>query len=695
MILKFLFNYDKGKRKILSGIVEDDSVVDYDPSKKFMLAREDMYKAKDNETISINKGKTGYLEFEDENGKKYLDVNIYNDEVVIQLTTNISHASCYSMDFYRPILDYAMYFGYEEPKFIYSGLSKESVGFFDDYTVFKAIKDASYCKINKNDTSYFVSRDLNQNYYLSKNFEDASKINKNELRRVLIINGFINKNSTKADVSFSPYKYLSIENSYIYAGRNPYKLSFDEEGFEIELNPIVDQAYRLRDVEDIFLQLKDISYLLSKEKSDKNYYLETTNFEYIKKISDFKYKFVKNPFDATLLNDYDIEIIKSAYKLIDPRIILRRKSKNYYMYSDKNLYTIYDEAKDGYEQGRMVDNAFVENYKATFDLNFNTSNKDNGTILIHKDMYLNIEYISKNSFKVLLTKSAYNASLFTKEETKAIKDLLGIEFSERRIENVLLKDLTMYNIRNKKPNISENYRQIMKDIFAKKTPISDYTAANTIKTETEKGALEYLRRFYLKSVYDYKELFEKIFNIANKEIKKVLIIAPKLNLELQGLELACKNNVEVYTLNELKSGYYPAIDLEKVDYKASYRLKLQNVSKQFIESFDVVLFGAAFNENVELFKDTLDEIISNNKNIIFANSRIIHAKDTDYFYEYFKNYTKVNRTYYTYEFPYKELVVEYDEKYVSYLLKSGNRIHNDVSINKNDSYFSIIKKKND
>lgn len=694
MILKFLFNYDKGKRKILSGIVEDNEIDDYDPKKRFMLANEALYKQKVGENIIINNGKTGYLEFEDENGKKYLDVNIYNDEVVIQLTTNISHASCYSMDFYTPILDYAMYFGYEEPKFIYSGLQKESTGFFDDYNVFKAIKDASYCKINKNDTSYFVSRDLNQNYYLSKNFEDASKINKNELRRVLVINEFINRYTTKAEVSFSPFKYLSVENSYIYAGRNPYKLTFDDNGFEIVMNPQIEVEYRLRDVEEIFLQLKDISYLLSKEKSDKNYYLENDKFEYIKKISDLKYEFVKNPYDATLLNDYEIDIIKSAYKLIDPRIILKRKSKNYYMYSNKNLYTICDSPLEGYEQGRMVDKMQVNEYMETFDLNFNNSERENGIILIHNDMYLNIEYVSKTQFKVLLTKSAYNASLFTKEEAKAIKELLGIGFSERRIENVLLKDLGMYNITFKKPNIAENYRLIMNDILSKKTPVADYTNANTLKTETEKGALEYLRRFYLKSVYDYKDLFEKVFDL-NKNVKKVLIVAPKLNLEIQGLELAAKNNVEVYTLNELKAGYFAPINLNLVDYKASYRLKIQNVSKQFIKSFDVILFGAGFNEEVSDFKDTLDEIVSNNKNIIFINSRIILAKDKDNFYEYFKNYTKVNRTFYTYEFPYQELVLELDNKYINYLIKSGNRIHNDVSINKRDSYFSIIKEKND
>ena len=237
MILKFLFQYDKGKRKILTGIVENNVLEEYDSSRKYSLVNQELYKKKSDENVFLNKGKTGYIVFEDENGRKYLDVNIYNDEVVIQLTDNISHASCYSMDFFNPILDEVSYFGYEEPKFIFSGLTINNLSYTDSYQVFKSIKDASYCKINKNGESYFVARDLNQNYYLTKNFEDASKVNKNELRRVLIINNFIDENATKADVSFSTLKYLSIDGAYIYAGRDPYILSYNDLGFKIEFDP--------------------------------------------------------------------------------------------------------------------------------------------------------------------------------------------------------------------------------------------------------------------------------------------------------------------------------------------------------------------------------------------------------------------------------------------------------------------------
>lgn len=689
MISKFLFHFDKGKRKILSGIVENDIVEDYDPSLKFGLAQQELFKPNEVENVIINKGKTGYLVFENEEGRKYLDVNIYNDEVVIRLTDNISHASCYSMDFYNPILDYTNYFGYDDPKFVFSGLTLNNEGFSDSYNVFKGISDASYCKINKNGESYFVSRDLNQNYYLTKKFEDASKVNKNELRRVLIINGFINEKASKQDVSFSTFKYLSIDGAYIYAGKNPYKLEYNENGFKITRNPLIDTSYRLRDVEEIFLSLKDISYLIEKEQSEKSFYLENQDFEYIKKTDEYTYEFVKNPHDATLLNDYDIEIIKSAYKLIDSRVQLKRKSKNFYMYSDSNRYTISEESKDGYAQGRMVDRPAVLAYENTFNKDFNTTKRSNGYILIHNDMYLGITYVDSKSFDVMLTKSAYNASLFTAEEAKVIKDLLGLTFNERKIENILISDLSLYNIHDKKPNIEENYKKIMKDLLSKKSLVGDYTDAKSLRIEIEKQALEYLRRFYLKSVYDYKELFSKVLNV---NTKKVLVIAPRFNLELQGLELAANNKIEVYTLNELKFGYRPEIDLEKVDFKGTYRLKLSNLPQSFINQFDLICFGAGFNEQIDSYKYIMDSIVENN-NITLVNSRIVCAQE-DMIFPYFKALGNVSRKYYTYDFPSEKLAYEYDTKYIDYLIKSGVRIHNKVCISKEESYYTIIDIKN-
>lgn len=686
MITKFLFHYTKEKRKIISGIVENDEIMEYDPLKRFPIVEESTV-LRPGEKKIISKGKVGYLVFKGEDDK-YLDVNIFDGEVKIALTDNISHAACYSKDFFGAILDYAEYFGYDEdPIFVESGLTFDGDMYTDTYLIFKNISDASYCKINKDDKAYFVARDDDQKYYLTDKFEDASKVAKNELRRVLLINNFVNINTPKSSVSFSSFKYLSNENNeYVYAGRNPYRLSLKDDVLSISLNPVIDLNDKLRSNEETFLSLKDISYLISKEESEKSYYLEASNGKYAKKINELEYTLVSNPIDASLLNDYDIEIIKSAYRVIAPDMSFQRKNKNYFLYYKNNEYSICNKPLPNYDNGRMVDKASYEAFMSAFDLSFNNSKRDRGIILIVNDKYLNIELISKTSFKVLITESSYNASLFTKEEASAIKDLLGFKFSERRIENTLLGDLKLYKINSSKPSISNEYRKIMNDVLSKKTLIPDYHDIKELKLETEKASLEYLRRFYIKAVYDYKALFEMVLT---DNIKRVLIVAPRLNLELQGLELAAKKEIEVVTLNEQKYGYLPNVSLNNVKYKAAYRLKLQNLPKMFIDQFDLVVFGGGFNEDASLFKPTLDSIIENS-NIILANSRIIQAQN-DQFNEYFKEKISLKRKYYNYEFPFTELVCELDNTYVGYILSHGGRIHNKVSVQKEDSYYSIVR----
>lgn len=686
MITKFLYHITKEKRKVLSGLVENDDICEYESDKRFPLALENSPLSPGEKKI-ISKGRVGYIVFRDDEDM-YLDVNIFDGEVKIALTNNISHAACYSEEFFAAILDYAGYFGYDsDPEFVDSGLKLVDDMYQDSYTIFKNIKDASYCKLTVDGKSLFLARDEAQKYYLTNKFEDASKVAKQELRRVLLINKFVSKDTDKSDISFSSYKYLSNAlGEFIYAGRNPYKLSFIEGSLELELDPIIPTDFRLRDSEETFLLLKDISYLISKEKSDKSFYLESSNNMYLKKDSTLKYSFVSNPYDASFLNDYDIELVKAAFKVLLPDMSFRRKNKNVYLYYEGNKYSLCNNPLPNYTNGRMIDKKEYEAFMSAFDISFNTAKREKGIILICNNKYLNIEINSKTSFNVLLTDSSYNASLFTQEEAKAIKDVLGFDFSERSLDSVLLSDLRIYKIDSKKPNISANYRAIMQDMLSKRTALSDYTDTKSLRLETEKASLEYLRRFYLKSVYDYKELFSKV---VDDNTKKVLIISPLLNLELQGLDLVGKK-LDVYTLNEMKFGYLPNVSLENISYKGSYRLKLSNLPKSFIDQFDIVLFGAGFNEDSASYKPTMDSIINSDKETIFLQSRIVCAHD-DMVFSYFNTYTKISRKYYSYEFPYEELASELDNRYVDYLIKAGGRIHNKVSISREDSYHSIIK----
>lgn len=680
MITKFLYHLSKDNRRILSGLVVNDNDENVDVNNYPIFPESVSIDA--NEKKIINHGDVGYLVF----GDKYLDVNIYNGNVVINVTDNISHASCYSYEFFMAILDNVSNLD-DDFDFVESGLRIDGDLYHDEYKIFKSIKDASYCMLKKDGKYQFVARDDNNRYYLTDVFEDASKINKNELRRVLIINKFITIDTPKSEISFSSYKYLSNDmNEYIYAGRKPFKIRFENGNIEISFDFNIDDSFKLRNNEEIFLQLKDVSYLLFKEKTNKTYYLETSNKKYVRKIDNLKYELVSNPYYATSLDDYEIEIIKSATKVINPSEMYRRKNKNKYLYYDGNEYGIYNEANKEYVEGRMLEKKDFEGFVKAFDISFNKEKRDSGIILICNNKYLNIEIVNKTKFKVLLTDASYNASLFSQEEAKAIKTILGFDFKERVLENILQNDLNVYNIHQGKPNVALTYRKIMDELLSKKTALSDYTNIMDLKLESEKVSLEYLRRFYLKAVCDYKALFESVLT---DKTKKVLIVAPRLNIELQGLELAAKHNVEVYTLNELKYGYLPEVILNKVKYKGNYKLKFQNLPVMFLKEFDIILFGAGFKETPEEIKSNMELMSSGDKEYKILYSRLLFAQ-SDNIYEYFKDIFKIKRKYYTYDLPYKELIDEYDEKYVSYLVRNRGRIHNKVVRNKEESYYSAI-----
>lgn len=696
MITKFLYQLDNSQRKVIVGIVEDDEIETIDSLTTFKLVQDTKAILRPNDKVLYNVGKQGYIVFHSEDGDRYLDINIFGDEVKINVTKNISFASSYSEDFFGVILDYASYFGFEDVEFIFNGMKKSKNGSIDDEYdhYFKRVTDASYCKINKDDKAYFLSRNEDMSYFLTPDFSQASKVKKNEIRKVLIINKFINSKTERKDLSFSPYKALVSDNVYYYAGLNPFKATYTDDVLTLELEPVIDVSARLIKSEEIFLGLKDVSYLISKEKTNKRYYLEVDG-KYVKETSPFMYEFVSNPFDASPLLDYDIEIVKSLLKVFDPSKKVLRKNKNNFMYYEKNIYTLTDNAISGYDNGKMIDKDIYDEFISTFNTDFNNKKRDSGLILIRDGKYLSMEIISSTRFSVYLSDSSYNASLFTDKEAKVLEKLFNWNFKYREIKNLLVKDLSLYkiNIDNKK-SILDEYKNIMKDITSKKTPVVAYDKPSEIKCETEKGALEYLRRFYMKDVFDFKKLFELVLN---DEIKNVLIVSTKFNLELQGLALAANSKLNVTILNENKFGYLPNIYLNNnIKIDGMYRLKLQNLPKTFLKSYDLIVFGLGFDEDEILFKDTLDELCKDDRDVVFVNTK--HAQfepEVDKFYEYFLSKISLKRKYFNYDMPYTDDILALDEEFTNYLyrIQSINQ-YPSVKLDKKYSYHSIVIKHN-
>lgn len=692
MIKKFIYKLDIKNKMNVVGLVEDNTISDFIPDTPICMENIDDLKLEEDERLVKNEGRLGYLVIDDEI-TKYVDLNVFDKKARIKTTENLAYAALLSEDMFEAILNYANYFDSENVRFVKSGMQIKNDLIYDDYNhYFKNATDASYIKINKGNKAYFVAKDADYTYSLTTNFSKAFKVQKNLIRKVLEINEFIDSKTERSSLSFSSFKALRVEDGYIYAGLNPSYVCLSEDKIEIIRDPIIPTSAKLINDESIFNTLKDISYLISKEKTDKSFYLEI-NSKYVKKVSDLSYVLVTNPSEASLLLDYDIEIIKSSYKLFDSKASILRKNRNYFLYVEDDKYILSSNPKD-IKNGRMIDNKAYNDFTSLFNTSFNNSDRDNGIILIKDDMYVSLNIINNALFEIKYHKDAYSASVFSKDEVLALKNLVKINFKERSLEN-LLKNLSEYSIyENDNIEIDKVYESIMSEIISKKTTVVPYNTLNDLRCETEKGALEYLRRFYLKDLCDYKDLFDKTLN---SDVKNILIIAPKFNIELEALALSSKQDVFVYTLNESKFGYNPVTYLTKhINYKGTYRLKLSNLTKKFIEKFDMIVFGKNFNEDKVEFKDNLDMILNNKKDIILVSSKTANFEKNvkDPVYEYFKDIVDVKRKYHTYEFMYKDLIDSYNIKFNDYLLSIGsNYNYLDALYDKTRSYHTIVIKK--
>ncbi len=707
MIKKFLYQLDVRERKVVTAIVEDNNDTVYIPDHKFPMQDRESYIANEEETVTRNNGEFVYVCFDDEDGRNYLDINTYGGEVKISLTNKIAHASCFGKDFMSVILDYVNYFDYEEVSFISSGMSKNKRGETDIYdNFFRKVTDASYVKLNKNNTVYFLTKTDDYSYVLTEDFTKAVKVPKDEVRKVLVMNKFIDSNTAKQDLSFSQFKCLTTENGYIYGGFNLYKMTYVDRILKIDTENVkVSLEDRLINSEDVFLKLKDVSYLLSKEKTGHENIVEA-NAKYVKEIGNQVYQMFDNPYEASLIDEANAEIIRAALKVFSSDSTVKRHSQNVYLYYVGNVYSFYDEPQSGYEMGKIITVKERENFIEAFDTSFNTRAKGEGIILIKDDKYLNIEIKENHSFAINFYDSAYNASIFTTAEANAIVNIFKWDVSRRELQNLIINgNLRPYNITYTKEenNLKNNYQHMLNEISDKKHRMCGYEKFTDIKVESEKGSLEYLRRFYVKDVLDNRKMFSNILELHS--VKNILIVGSKFNLELIALnDITAKSDqkINITTINETKQGYLPKVVLNnKINYVGSYKLKFQNLPASFLKQFDMIVFGKGFNEEVDNFKETMDSLIADSNKLIITNLRTCKVEKTiDSIHAYFKDKVSLKRKYFNHTV--EELVpyVEMSNKTTEYMRTNVCKcsrpfcVVDDPYIDNEYSYHSVVIIKN-
>ncbi len=668
MINKFLYEFDNRERKVICGVVEDTKESIYEENKEFIALPAEGYKP-NNEVVTYNYGNFYFVLF-GEDDVKYLDVDFYKDRVKIGLTSKINHASMFSKEMISVILDYVEYFGYDDCKLVpsYTGknIKKGPTDAFNNY--FKKVTDKCYCQIKKNDTSYFLSR-KNDKYYLSESFSDAVRVSKNDMRRVLVINELIDSKTNRGHLSFSPYNLFKSNDSYSYYGDNVFKVTFKDGILTIDRNACIDASDKLENDKEIANKIRDL-YNMPVLDEEQKYILEI-NQKYIYK-DDCNYYFTTNPKAASYLSDSEIDLLKQAYLLFLDNVSIKKFiSDKFYLNKTDEYYEVDTDGSEGLILNSKDYENLMKNVFTTQPI------LRDGYLAFNDDLYLKLTVLDKK-FKIEWV-SSYEASILDFEVIKTLGNILKFPYK--------LKEVKRYNLAiDNKFNVTYNqtsdpfivYQTILNDITHQPHKMCSFASDNP-KVETLKGALEYLRKHYIKNVFDIKNIVSKI-----DDVKNILVVGNVSNSDLLGIDLAVNKKVNVCIASKKRWGYYPNISLKNVVVNSYYLLDINSLTKNILDNFDLIIFGKAFDRDYN-YKNL------NNKYLV--NTKICNLGEVnDSFYEHFKT----KRRYNSIDQDTKNKVKFIHQEFLSDLKKAckckDNCKIDNIVIDDEYSYFCVVKK---
>ncbi len=693
MISKFLYDVDSKGKKVLYGLIEDEEETVLELGSEIDYSFKGDY---EEDEIFRNLGGLSFVVFNDNGVKKYLDIDFFNEKAKIQLTEKVAYAAHISDGLIDIILEYLnIDFEYEV---IYSGIFEHPTkGTVDSLEkIFKGLFTDSFVQIIKDNVSYFLAK--SEDYYLSRNLNDAYKFHKSEIRKILITNKFVDKTTELKTVYFSPYQLLRGVDEFFMLKPFPMMVSKRENNFLIQTSNIpITNNHLLCKSELINGKMKEIGSLLHKEKEDEKGYGLCYN-QYLNYTNDI-FTLSKDPKDLSLLSKSDISLFASMYTIFSESEVtyLKEQTLIYKYEVEENIYKLSTTTQENFINSNLIKESIYYGFLKHF-YSKNLPNINDGVVLLLDGKYLNIEILNDDSFKVSYNTSAYNASVITNEQADILIKILDIDLTKRELNNIW-KNGSKYNVNtdNNKYSLVNEYNEILKFIKKQKYKMSMYNQKQ-IKIESEKGSLEYLRRFYFKAINDSENLFTNILT-NNKNIYNILIIESFVNLDLIALNNVCAKldrKVNVTLLNTCKMGYYPTVSLNSnVNVKGMYRVEFSALPQVLINEIDFILFSRGFTNNDNNFKYMINDVI-NSQNIIMSN--IKHCK-LERIEDSFANLFNVVKRKHFLDYSGSEEIIElsrniFDLEDLSvYNTFSGTYEISDPVVEKEFSYHSIIKVK--
>lgn len=611
MIVKFLFQKNVKNKRILTGLVEDDAQIEYDPLREIPMVEEDSVVLKEGQRKISNFGEQFYAVFEGEGHKGYLNLNDYLLKVKVNVSEVICFASSLTKEMIESILFNTNYLDTEDDyKYVPSGLTLlDNLEYDDIYrTFFRHVEDDVYVEFLKKTTPEFLSF-VDGKYVLVDDFSKALRVYKKDVRNLLLIEGFINKATKKVDVAMSHENvFTKSPLEYIFGGDNSFSVSFIEQNLVVTKNPTLTCEYRLADDKNRSQLLRNILYAL-KKPHDKETRVLKINDMYIKKNAELNYSLVSNASAASNITVFEIEIIKNAISLFmrEPQIVeLNAISENtYYLYNDNSNYTLTSNILN------LKSKIVSKNLAHEFFDTFNNFNNDGNIILKSNNSYIRLDFVDKENFKISYLKTALLASKFSDEEVKALETLLDTKYSRREFNKIFNANDYLRIEKKDVVSLEKQYKDIIEEKNKTNIRFSQITNLANIKTTSDKGSFEYYESLYMKSYLDSY----KLFNVVLPRVNNVLLVGTVSNIDLTALSVSStklNKNINVSVLDTNKWGYYPKCYVSgNVNLEGVYRLDLSNLSLDFVKQFDLIFIGKHFKDVDNTLLDFVETLKDN------------------------------------------------------------------------------------
>lgn len=646
MIINFLYKMDEKNKRAITGMVVDDTVAPYEPLKQYALILENQVVLKDGQRIISNYG-TQYYGLINSAGKTlYFNMNDYQLTVKTNLTDKVSYATTASLEMLNEVSRATNNFNEEiKLKAVEAGYSLLSSGSYkDNYSFFfRKVTDNSYCQILGGRKPLFVGKDKGQ-YFLTEDFKKAYRVLKNEIRPVLVSNGYVSSSTDKSNLVFSKFNVFHDGFSYAFGGDNSFKVTYSYDTLTIFKNFIPDSTFRMVNDEKRSELLKDICYGFKRDLKKESKIIKINNL-YGMLLDDTTIKFVDNAALATPIDLNYIDIFQAAYSLYNEEALFERLDPtNYYCYFlDNNVYNITNEKLE------IKSTPIIDADYTLFIKSFREEAKNEGIVLTSVDKYVKYKKINETRFSLEFVDSGYNATIFTEEQAYSLTKVLNANFKRKEIK-AIHSTFTDFPV-SKKPikPLEQKYNDLLDTINKSSIKLNPYSKLDEIKTISDKSAFEFLKCLYPKCVMDAYAIFNMIFN-SSPNVKNILIVGATSSCDLQGLAYACEKNnkeVRVWTSETTRWGYTPECELgNMVQFVNRYRLPVSSFPKAILDQIDLIYFGKSFSEDQKLVYLFLLDLINSDSKMYLANTNLCEIGNfADSFYLAASKITPISRKY--------------------------------------------------